>query len=174
VVWQALGFRVDLAASVTRPLSVLRLLLTGGLAALALFSAQRLARPEGRGLARTWPIGIVPAGAMALLLWAYLFTPPEARQMAVVGKTMLTCLTMIPLLSILPVTAILLTLRQGATTAPRLASAVAGLAGSGAAAAIYATHCIEDSPLFYVTWYGLAILGVTAVSAAFGSRLLRW
>ncbi len=94
--------------------------------------------------------------------------------MAVVGKTMLTCLTMIPLLSILPVTAILLTLRQGATTAPRLASAVAGLAGSGAAAAIYATHCIEDSPLFYVTWYGLAILGVTAVSAAIGSRLLRW
>jgi hypothetical protein len=118
VVWQALGFRVDLAASVTRPLSVLRLLLTCGLAALALFSAQRLARPEGRGLARTWPIGIVPAGAMALLLWAYLFTPPEARQMAVVGKTMLTCLTMIPLLSILPATAILMTLRQGATTAP--------------------------------------------------------
>jgi hypothetical protein len=118
VVWQALGFRVDLAASVTRPLSVLRLLLTCGLAALALFSAQRLARPEGRGLARAWQIGIVPAGAIALLLWAYLFTPPEARQMAVVGKTMLTCLTMIPLLSILPATAILMTLRQGATTAP--------------------------------------------------------
>ena len=44
------------------------------------------------------------------------------------------------------------TLCRGGTTAPALAGLVAGLAGSGLAAAIYAVHCTEDSPLFYVTW----------------------
>ena len=38
----------------------------------------------------------------------------------------------------------------------------------------YAMHCIEDSPLFYVTWYGLAIGGVTLVSTLIGARVLRW
>jgi hypothetical protein len=69
---------------------------------------------------------------------------------------------------------ILWTLRRGATTAPRLAGALAGLAGSGLAAAIYTLHCTENSPLFYVTWYGLGIVVVTLVSAAIGKRYLRW
>jgi hypothetical protein len=38
----------------------------------------------------------------------------------------------------------------------------------------YAMHCIEDSPLFYITWYGLAIGGVAAVSTLIGARVLRW
>jgi hypothetical protein len=70
--------------------------------------------------------------------------------------------------------AVLAPRRRGATTAPALAGFVAGLAGSGLAAAIYTLHCTEDSPLFYVTWYGLAISTIAAVSAALGSRLLRW
>lgn len=94
--------------------------------------------------------------------------------MATVGKTMTTCLVTIPLLSVLPVATLLYVLRQGATTAPMRAGFVAGLAGSGFAAAIYALHCTEDSPLFYVTWYGLAIMGVTLVSTLIGARALRW
>ena len=94
--------------------------------------------------------------------------------MATVGKTITTCLVMIPLLSILPVASLLYAVRQGATTAPARAGFVAGLAGSGLSAAIYALHCTEDSPLFYVTWYGLAIMGVTLVSTLIGSRFLRW
>ena len=57
---------------------------------------------------------------------------------------------------------------------PALAGFVAGLGGAGMAAAVYALHCTEDSPLFYVTWYGLAIGGVAVVSAVAGARLLRW
>ena len=94
--------------------------------------------------------------------------------MALVGKTMATCLVMIPLLSVLPVAAILIGLRKGATTSPALAGFAAGLGGSGFAAMAYAMHCIEDSPLFYVTWYGLAIGGVTVVSTLIGARVLRW
>jgi hypothetical protein len=94
--------------------------------------------------------------------------------MATVGKTMTTCLVTIPLLSILPVGSLLIMLRQGATTGPAKAGFVAGLAGAGFSAAVYALHCTEDSPLFYVTWYGLAIMGVASVSALIGARSLRW
>jgi len=116
----------------------------------------------------------VAVAALGLLLWAWVTTPAEARQMATVGKTMTTCLVTIPLLSVLPVAVLHHTLRQGAVTAPLRAGFVAGLAGAGLSAAVYALHCTEDSPLFYVTWYGLAIAGVTLVSTLIGARTLRW
>lgn len=173
-VWMGLGFRADLASALVTPISAIRIVLTGVLGLAAMRIALQLARPEGRETARLWPLAAVAAAALGLLAWAYVTTPPEARQMATVGKTMTTCLVVIPLLSILPVASLLYALRQGATTAPARAGFVAGLAGSGLSAAIYALHCTEDSPLFYVTWYGLAIMGVTIVSAAIGARVLRW
>lgn len=173
-VWMVLGFRADLAESVFNPLSVVRFVLAGALALTGSRIALILARPEGPSLVRLWPLAVIGAVALGLLVWAYIATPSDARQMALVGKTMTTCLLAIPLLAILPVASILFMLRQGATTAPVAASAVAGLAGGGAAAAIYALHCTEDSPLFYVTWYGLAIMGVMLASALIGPRILRW
>jgi hypothetical protein len=124
--------------------------------------------------ARLWPLAAVAGAALGLVVWSFATTAQDARQMATVGKTIATCLVTIPLLSILPVGALLYTLRQGATTAPARAGFVAGLAGSGLSAAIYALHCTEDSPLFYVTWYGLAIATVALVSALMGARMLRW
>ncbi len=174
VVWVVLGFRADLPASLVTPVSALRIVLTAGLGFAAVRLAIGLSRPEGRDQARLWPLAVIGAVALGLLVWAYATTPAEARQMATVGKTMVTCLVTIPLLSILPVASLLAMLRRGATTAPALAGFVAGLAGSGFAAAIYALHCTEDSPLFYVTWYGLAIMSVAVFSSAWGARLLRW
>jgi hypothetical protein len=173
-VWYVLGFRADLGTAMVTPVSVARILLTGLLGMVATRLALLLARPEGAQTARLWPLAAVAGAALGLLLWAFVTTPEEARQMATVGKTMTTCLVTIPLLSILPVAALHHTLRQGATTAPARAGFVAGLAGSGFSAAIYALHCTEDSPLFYVTWYGLAIIGVTLVSGVIGARSLRW
>ena len=173
-IWVALGFRDDLMLSIVTPVSAMRFALTAALGLIGVRLALLLARPEGRGLARLWPIAAVAAVAVGMLIWAYLATPAEGRQMALVGKTMVTCLVTIPLLSILPVTAILVALRNGATTAPALAGFVAGVAGSGFAAMVYATHCTEDSPLFYVTWYGLAITGVTLASTLIGAKVLRW
>lgn len=174
VVWVSLGFRDDLLASLGQPFSVMRFVLTGALGILGVRLALVLARPEGRSLARLWPVAVPVAAAVGLLVLAYVLTPAEGRQMALVGKTMTTCLVMIPLLSVLPVAAILIGLRKGATTSPALAGFAAGLGGSGFAAMAYAMHCIEDSPLFYVTWYGLAIGGVTVVSTLIGARVLRW
>jgi hypothetical protein len=173
-VWFLLGFRADLLTALVTPVSLARILLTGILGIAAVRLALLLARPEGGQVARLWPLAAVAAAALGLLAWAYVATPAEARQMATVGKTMTTCLVAIPLLSVLPVATVLYVLRQGATTAPLRAGFVAGLAGSGFAAAIYALHCTEDSPLFYVTWYGLAIMGVTLISTLIGARVLRW
>jgi hypothetical protein len=173
-VWFGLGVRTDLVASLTVPVSVARIVLTAILGLAASRLALLLARPEGTHSARLWPLAAVGAVALGLLAWAYLTTPAEARQMATVGKTMVTCLVMIPLMSVLPVASVLVALRRGATTAPARAGFVAGLAGSGFAAAIYALHCTENSPLFYVTWYGLAIMGVTLLSTVIGARSLRW
>jgi hypothetical protein len=174
VVWVSLGFREDLLASLLDPASVMRFVLTAALGILGLRLALLLSRPEGQGLARLWPLAVPLAAALALVLWAYADTPAEGRQMALVGKTITTCLVMIPLLSVLTVAAILFGLRRGATTSPALAGFAAGLGGSGLAAMAYAMHCTEDSPLFYVTWYGLAIGGVTLVSTLIGARVLRW
>jgi hypothetical protein len=173
-VWLGLGFRSDLAAALTSPVSLARMVLTGLLGIAAARLALLLARPEGAAVARLWPLAAVAAAALGLLVWAYVTTPAEARQMAMVGKTMTTCLVTIPLLSILPVGCVLYVLRQGATTAPARAGFVAGLAGAGLSAMVYALHCTEDSPLFYVTWYGLAIMGVAILSSVIGARSLRW
>ncbi len=174
VVWFAFGFRADLATALVTPVSAIRGVLTVVLGLVSMRIALLLARPEGRDTARLWPLAVVGAAALGMLAWAYVTTPAEARQMATVGKTITVCLVAIPMLSILPVASVLYALRQGATTAPARAGFVAGLAGSGLSAAIYALHCTEDSPLFYVTWYGLAIMGVTLASTLIGSRVLRW
>jgi hypothetical protein len=172
--WTTLGFRFDLAVAMLTPVSAMRIVLAAGLGIAALRIAFLLARPEGRDSARLLPLAIFAVVAAGLWLWAYVTAPGKVGPMIVTGETMIYCVIYIPLMSVLPVASILFMLRRGATTAPALAGFAAGLAGSGFAAATYALHCTEDSPLFYVTWYGLAILAVTLVSTVLGPRLLRW
>lgn len=167
-----LGFRPDAVAALMDPVPALRHVLTLTLCAVAFRMCLTLARPEGK--VRLWPLAMVALVALAAVIWAYVSLPAGGRAMALFGKTMVPCLVTVPLISALPVAAVLVTLRRGAVTQPTLAGALAGLAGGGVGAAIYALHCTEDSPLFYVTWYGLGILAVTVVSALIGSRLLRW
>ena len=62
----------------------------------------------------------------------------------------------------------------GAPASPALAGGAAGFLAATAAAALYAFHCFDDSPLFVVTWYTLAAVLVVAVGAVAGHRMLRW
>jgi hypothetical protein len=174
LVWLTLGFRNDLASSLGEPASALRFVLTGALAVIGTRQAIMLARPEGVRHVRPWPLVLTVCLALCVLGWATATTPADARQMAMVGKTLTTCLVTIPLLSIIPVTAILVTLRNGATTAPALAGLSAGVGGGGLAAMTYALHCTEVNALFYVTWYGLAVAGVSLIAMLIGATILRW
>ena len=94
--------------------------------------------------------------------------------MAARGKSTSICLVAIPLMSLPVLAASLWALRRGAPTRPTLTGAVAGLMSAGAAAALYAFWCTDDSPFFYAVRYGAAILIVTAAAVAAGARVLRW
>jgi hypothetical protein len=87
-----------------------------------------------------------------------------------IGTNALFCLKSIPFLGLAPLAATLFCLPQGAPEHPALAGFLAGAIG----AALYATHCPDDSPLFVATWYSLTIGFVAALVAVAGSRLLRW
>lgn len=170
--WATLGLREGLGTALQDPLSLMRIILAASLGGAGVAAVSRLARPGA--VVWFWPLAGVAMAAAGLWIWTYAQIPEGGWRMAVVGTTMVNCLISIPLLSVPPVAAILALLRQGAPTRPKVAGAVAGLAGGGWAAAIYALHCTEDSPLFYVTWYGTAILVVALISALIAPRLLRW
>jgi hypothetical protein len=91
-----------------------------------------------------------------------------------IGHNSMFCLRMIPLLSAPVLIALLIVMRHGAAMRPALAGGVAGLAAGGIAATLYASHCVDDSPLFVMAWYGISIAIVTAIGAVAGARLLRW
>jgi hypothetical protein len=55
-----------------------------------------------------------------------------------------------------------------------MAGAVAGLLAGSLAATLYATHCVDDSPLFVALWYPPPIALATLVGAVAGHRMLRW
>lgn len=93
---------------------------------------------------------------------------------SLVGRNAAFCLFFIPVLSLVPLAGLLWALRSGAPESPGLAGAATGLAAGSVAAAIYAWHCPDDSPLFVATWYGLAIVGVAAAGFCIGRRWLRW
>ena len=74
----------------------------------------------------------------------------------------------------LPAALALRWLSRGATTSPRLSGAFAGLAVAAGAATGYSLFCVQDNPLFFVTWYGAAIVIVAGLCALAGARVLRW
>ena len=134
----------------------------------------RLARPQSvPGL--DWLLLFAAPLVLTLGVVTEMFAIPSSTWFqTMVGTNAWGCIVFVPILSALPLIVMLLVLRQGATTRPALAGAVAGLVAAGIAATFYATHCQNDSPLFLAAWYVLATLFVAAVGAALGTRLLRW
>jgi hypothetical protein len=100
--------------------------------------------------------------------------PSDSWREELVGSNSTLCLATIPLLALPVLVATLAVLRRGAPLAPGITGAVAGLFAGGLGAALYAAHCIDDSPLFVAAWYGVAIALVAAVGALAGWKLLRW
>jgi hypothetical protein len=165
--------RPDLSVAIATPRVafkfVIAITLVGAAGALAL----RVMRPEAQS--SLWSI-LVPALALLTVgvVAELIGSPPAAWRQLLLGSNALACVTLVPLLSLLPLGAILVALRYGAPSQPRVAGATAGLLAGGIGSALYALHCPDDSPLFVAAWYGLSITVVTALGAALGARLLRW
>ena len=167
------GVRSDPARIPGDPFLLGKSLLPLALGGLALPWMMAQARPAGRSRAARL-IGVLPVILGALVLTALIVVPRDGWAMAVQGKSVTTCLISIPLLSAPILLGLLAALRRGAPERPMRCGAVAGLAASGFAAAIYSLYCVEASPLFYGAWYGLAIVAVTAIGALSGRFALRW
>jgi hypothetical protein len=169
-----LGVRPDLGAALMRLPVVVKQAFPAALALLAGGAALRLACP-GLSPGRWAPaLAAVPAVLLLAALAELVALPRSAWMPALMGETHRQCLALVSLMSLPLLAAALAALRRGASTRPRLSGALAGLAGGGAAAAVYAVHCPEDSPLFYGVWYVLPILGAAALGALLGARVLRW
>lgn len=168
------GVRPDLAEALGRPFVPLKTLLPLAVALLAIGPVLHLMRPEARAGWRLAPLLLSLAGAA--LLWALSFRgqPAEARFAEVGWLSVAECLGFILLISVAPAIFALRLLRQGASTAPRLSGALAGLATAAMAAAGYSFFCKQDNPLFFLTWYAVAIALVTLGASVAGARMLRW
>jgi hypothetical protein len=167
----AFGPRPDLAAAWQQLPVLAKSVLPALLALSAIWLALRSSWPGGR--VALWPLAVPALAALALVLWR--LTVTDAPLLAeTLGQTALACLISITALSALPLVAGIMMLRRTAPTRPALTGALLGLAVGGGIAAGYALHCTEDSPLFFVTWYGLAIALVGAFGGWLGRRFLRW
>ncbi|TRW99593.1 DUF1109 family protein [Paracoccus sp. M683] len=169
-----LGPRADLTAAMAVPATAMKLVLPLVVAAAACLAVLRRAHPEARAGGLIWLVILV--GGAAALWFAVTLSglPPSQWWAAAKGQTLLFCLVAVPVIAILPLAVLIAVLRAGASTAPRRSGALAGLAAGAGAAALYALHCTEDSPLFFLSWYTLGILVVTGLGAAAGGRWLRW
>ncbi len=116
------------------------------------------------------PLLLLCAGVAAELL----STPRSDWMIRLIGSNAVNCITLIPLLASGPLAIFIIGLKSGAPAHPGLTGAMAGLAASSLAAVFYAMNCFDDSPLFIITWYPLAILTVVAAGYFAGLRYLRW
>jgi len=92
----------------------------------------------------------------------------------IVGKDSLTCLLSIPLLAILPFTALTWALTIGAPTDRTRAGEIAGLVAGGLGALACAFPCADGSLPSIALWYSLPIGICATFGAMLGPRLLRW
>jgi hypothetical protein len=168
------GPRPHLLALLPAPRIVFKMVFPIAVFACAGPLALQLARPRGNPR----PLVYVLIGLLAVLAAAVVIElivlPPDLWGVRLIGHNALICMGLIPLMSAAPLVGTLIALHRGAAPNPERAGAVAGLFAGAFGAALYATHCPDDSPLFVATWYTLAILIVMSVGALAGRRFLRW
>jgi hypothetical protein len=168
-----LGMRPDFMAATGHPFFVLKFVVTVALVVASVALAAKLVRPGAPVHKAAWllavPAALLAAGIAADIAWPQ----TSAWSTRLVGSNSMVCLMAIPMLSFPLLIAALIGLRHGAATRPMLTGAVAGLIAGGIAATFYAAHCIDDSPLFVVTWYGIALALVSLVGAIAGRWVLR-
>jgi hypothetical protein len=116
------------------------------------------------------PLLVLCAGVVAELL----SIPRSAWMVRLIGSNAVNCMTLIPLLASGPLTIFIAALKSGAPAYLGWSGAIAGLAASSLAAVFYALNCFDDSPLFVITWYPLAMLTVVSAGYFAGVRYLRW
>jgi len=172
VLYATLGLRAGLLDTLSTPVVAAKTLVPLLLGLLALSATFASTRPGAR--IALWPLAGPLVIALGLFATRALATAPDQLPSELLGHTAGACLLSITALALVPLGLGLAALRPGASTRPRLTGALAGLAVGAFAVVGYSLHCPEDSPMFYVAWYGSGIALCAALGAAAGQRLLRW
>lgn len=169
-----IGIRPDFPAAAGTVRFPFKFVVTIMLAVSAFGTVRAMSRPgEGWRSAAVY-LGLAPL-LLAVAVGVELFVlPPASWSARAIGSNGLVCLAYIPLIGIGPLGLFLMALRQGAPTRPELAGAIAGVLSGGIAATFYAAHCTDDSPLFVVIWYSMAILILAAIGSVAARYLARW
>lgn len=169
-----LGPRPDIAAAAETPRFLFKFVVTLTLALTAATAFAALSRPGAPIASASRLLIAAPLLLLAAVTVELFLLPSGLWEARWIGTNAVLCMTFIPLIGLAPLAILLWAMRQGAPTNPRAAGALAGLLAGGIASTFYAAHCFDDSPLFVVTWYTLAIALLALVGAVAGGRLLRW
>jgi len=168
------GLRPDIGAATEKAMFWAKLAYPIALAALALWTCERLARPTGAARGRFGWVAAPVLALAALAAWQLSRAPPETRMLLLMGHSARICPWLILAFSIPPLAGLAWAVRGLAPTRLRLAGAAVGLAAGGAGAAAYAFHCDEMAAPFLIVWYTLGIAAVGVLGWLAGPRLLRW
>ncbi|MFV0386771.1 NrsF family protein [Paracoccus sp. (in: a-proteobacteria)] len=172
-IWM-LGVRADLAQALSHRVTAMKWLLPLAVAVPSLIAVLRMIRPQ---VQRVPAVRIVAATGCVALIWLILSAitlAPDRLWPVLRGNSALICLSSVIGIAAPVLAAALMVLQEGASLHPARSGGLAGLATGGFAAAIYALHCNQDQPLFFLTWYSLGILTVGGIGALAGRRMLRW
>jgi hypothetical protein len=169
-----IGMRPDLSAAGYTMRVQFKFLFALTLLSGAAGAVPQTGRPDGR--AGPWPaiLAVAPVLLGLAVVAELLATPEQSWMPRLIGKNSMYCLVLIPVLAAAPLACLLAALKESAPARPGVAGAAAGLAASGIAAFLYASHCPDDSPLFVAVWYSSAIAIVVAAGWLAGARLLKW
>src|SRR5260370_31765828 len=147
-----LGVRPDVMTAMHNPFFDLNFAVTLALAIPAIAISFHLSRPEASLQGWTWLL-LIPAGLLVIGIGSEMMLPQRLPMMTrLVGSNSRLCMTAIPLMSLPLLAAALIGLRHGAPTPPAGRGPIAGPLSAGLAAALYASHCTADSPLFLPAW----------------------
>jgi hypothetical protein len=174
IFFAGIGTRPDIDSAMATMRFLFKFVVTLSLAIAALGLVLRIGRPGVPWGGWGWALAIAPVLLAVAVVIEMMAVPETTWATRWIGTNARFCLSLIPLMAIGPLACLLFVLRQGAPARPGLAGAVAGLAASGIAATLYASHCPDDSPFFVATWYPLATGIVVLIGYLAGSRLLRW
>lgn len=167
-----LGVRPDLAQAAATGLFQLKMAVFGAIAVVTAADFYRLMRPGARQV----PYGVIAAAAILTAAAAYQLSvvPPAEWQAQMFSGDWRACLVAVPFLALGPLAAAFVAMRAGAPASPGIAGLAAGGVAAAVGAAIYATHCPADTPIFYAVWYTLGAAGILGVGTAAGQLTLRW
>ena len=169
-----LGVRPDIVSALSTWRFDLKLSANLVLVIAATWVALRLSSPTTKPLSAMRPLLVPALLLLAAAMYELVTVPASAWPSRAMGVNGVMCVASIIFLSVLPLTATIYALRQGAPMSPALAGAAAGLLAGALGATVFAMHCTNDSPLFVAIWYTLAI-GLTAiVGLLVGQYVLRW